>query len=307
MKKIKVFIDGSEGTTGLRITERLSQRGDIELIPIAPELRKDSDAIKECISASDFTFLCLPDDAAREAVALAEGTGARIIDASTAHRTQPGWVYGFPELGYREQIRHASRVAVPGCHASGFLSVVKPLTQCGVIPKSTPVSCFSLTGYSGGGKKMIAQYEADGRDPLLSTPRIYGLSQTHKHLREMKYIASLDTEPVFFPVVDDYYSGMAVSVGFHVTETGMGREKLEEFYKDYYKEGLVHVADGSEVGLLPAGLKSGRDDMTIYVCGNDERVTVTSVFDNLGKGASGAAIQCLNLMCNADESYSLLT
>ncbi len=312
--KTKVYIDGSEGTTGLRIHERLAGREDIELLTIDPALRKDAAARAERINASDITFLCLPDAAAREAVALATGEHVRIIDASTAHRTAPGWAYGFPELSAqrRRAICEGKRVANPGCHATGFISIVHPLVQGGLLPPDAALSCFSLTGYSGGGKKMIAQYEDDARDAELDAPRPYGLTQRHKHLPEMQTVCGLTAAPIFTPIVADYYAGMLVGVPLHAGQLAPGTTlaRLRECLCDAYAGArLVRVAPGdaqtSGNGFLCGNALAGRDDLVLYVTGNEERMTVFSQFDNLGKGASGAAIQSMNLMIGCDETRGL--
>ena len=313
MKK-KVFIDGSEGTTGLRIFERFAERDDIELLKISSELRKDPDEIKKFINASDITFLCLPDAAAREAVAMVENENVRIIDTSTAHRTEAGWAYGYPELSaaHRENIKNGKRVAVPGCHATGFITLVYPLVAGGIMPSSYPVTSFSLTGYSGGGKKMIAAYESDNRNAELDSPREYALGQTHKHLKEMKKITGLDREPLFSPIVSDYYSGMVVSVPVYAdmlngTQTP---ESIHKYFEEYYAgEQFIKVMPfGKETdygGFLGGNGCSGWDGMEIYVTGNQERILLSARFDNLGKGASGAAIQCMNIMLGCDETKGL--
>lgn len=312
--KTKVFIDGSEGTTGLRIHERLDNRDDIELLTIAPELRKDPAERSRLINSSDITFLCLPDSAAREAVALVTNPNVCIIDASTAHRTEAGWAYGFPELSskHREAIRTGKRIANPGCHASGFISLVYPLIAGGILPADYPVASFSLTGYSGGGKKMIAQYEASDRDAELDAPREYGLSQQHKHLKEMRLITGLSRAPLFTPIVSDYYSGMVVNVPLYtdLLNTTQTPESLQTFFADYYaNEPFVKVmplgAESEMSGFLSGNHLSGYDGMQIYITGNENRIQLSSVFDNLGKGASGAAIQCFNIMTGCDETKGL--
>ena len=313
MKTI-VFIDGSEGTTGLRIHERLDNRDDIELLTIAPELRKDPAERSHLINSSDITFLCLPDSAAREAVALVTNPNVRIIDASTAHRTEAGWAYGFPELSakHRKAIRTGKRIANPGCHASGFISLVYPLIAGGILPADYPVASFSLTGYSGGVKKMIAQYEASDRDAELDAPREYGLSQQHKHLKEMRLITGLSRAPLFTPIVSDYYSGMVVNVPLYtdLLNTTQTPESLQAFFADYYaNEPFVKVmplgAESEMSGFLSGNHLSGYDGMQIYITGNENRIQLSSVFDNLGKGASGAAIQCFNIMTGCDETKGL--
>lgn len=312
--KTKVFIDGSEGTTGLRIHERLDNRDDIELLTIAPELRKDPAERSHLINSSDITFLCLPDSAAREAVALVTNPNVRIIDASTAHRTEAGWAYGFPELSakHRKAIRTGKRIANPGCHASGFISLVYPLIAGGILPADYPVASFSLTGYSGGGKKMIAQYEASDRDAELDAPREYGLSQQHKHLKEMRLITGLSRAPLFTPIVSDYYSGMVVNVPLYtdLLNTTQTPESLQAFFADYYaNEPFVKVmplgAESEMSGFLSGNHLSSYDGMQIYITGNENRIQLSSVFDNLGKGASGAAIQCFNIMTGCDETKGL--
>lgn len=310
--KAKIFIDGSEGTTGLRIHERFQNRDDIQLLTISSELRKDAAERARLINESDFTFLCLPDAAAREAVSMIDNDHVRIIDPSTAHRTEPGWAYGFPELSpeHRSAIVTGNRVAVPGCHASGFVSLVYPLVAHGVLSPDAPVSSFSLTGYSGGGKKMIADYEGENRSVELDAPREYALSQQHKHLKEMKAICGLNKAPLFSPIVADYYSGMLVSVPlFGEFLQGIDTpEQLHELLCDHYAgQKFVRVmpfgAEGS--GMLSGNRRSGWDSMEIFVSGNPERMVLSASFDNLGKGASGAAIQCLNLMMGCDEAKGL--
>ena len=312
--KPKVYIDGKDGTTGLQIYDRLAAREDIDLLLIDEDKRKDPAERKKLMAAADIVFLCLPDGAAVEAVALAEGTGARIIDASTAHRTAPGWVYGFPELkpGQREAIAKAKYVANPGCHATGFISIVAPLVQAGLLPADADLCCFSLTGYSGGGKKMIAQYEGTDRAEVLNSPGIYGLGQNHKHLPEMQTICGLKKPPVFSPIVDDYYKGMATTVPLHLNQL-TGVTTLHQVWRalaDHYAgERLVHVArsgTGDLGGKLYGGVKAGDNDLTLVVEGNDAQFTITALFDNLGKGASGAAVQNMNLMLGLEETTGLL-
>ncbi|HIR86422.1 MAG TPA: N-acetyl-gamma-glutamyl-phosphate reductase [Candidatus Limivicinus faecipullorum] len=302
----KVFIDGSAGTTGLRIHERLSARQDIQLISVPSELRKDPKAREEAINAADIAFFCLPDAAAIEAASLCHGSTA-LIDTSTAHRTDPAWDYGFPELkGRREKVAASKRVANPGCHASGFIALAEPLVRAGIIPAELKLSCFSLTGYSGGGKKMIAEYEDPLRNPLLSAPRQYALTQQHKHLKEMRLISALEEAPVFCPIVADYYSGMEVTVPLFRKDIKGSMEDIKEVYREYYSSGLVHFEeDDPEAGLLSGAALSGRDDMEIRVTGCDERILLISRFDNLGKGASGAAIQNMNIILGLDEKTGL--
>lgn len=312
--KTKVFIDGSEGTTGLRINERFQRRDDIELLHIDPELRKDPAERKKMIQASDITFLCLPDEAARESAALAEGEDVVIIDASTAHRTEEGWAYGFPELSdaHRDAIRNGKRIAVPGCYATGFISLVYPLITGGILPKDYPVSSFAISGYSGAGKRTIAAYESADRAEELSSGREYALAQQHKHLKEMQKITGLARTPLFSPIIDDYYSGMVVSVQLYADMlTGKHTpESLLHYYAQYYdKKRFIRVsAADDEVaasGFLAGNGLSGWDGLKIYVTGNEERIVVSSQFDNLGKGASGAAIQCMNLILGCDEAEGL--
>ena len=304
----KVFIDGSAGTTGLRIYDRLCGRKDVELIRLSEELRKDNNARKDAINSADIVFLCLPDAAAREAVSFVENPDTCIIDTSTAHRTAEGWTYGFPEIGNRKtEIAKSKRIANPGCHASGFISLVAPLVELGILKKDAALSCFSLTGYSGGGKKMIAQYEDSSRDKLLDAPRMYGLTQAHKHLPEMKVICDLDAEPVFCPVVAPYYSGMQVTVPVLKTMVDISIEDIENAYRQYYQGTVVKYNKSvDQEGFVSASLFSGRDDMAISVFGNDDRILLVSSFDNLGKGASGAAIQNMNLVLGADETEGLI-
>ncbi len=307
--KPKIYIDGKEGTTGLQIYDRLAARDDLELLLIDEEKRKDAGARKRLMDAADLVFLCLPDDAAREAAAMIDAQRTKVIDASTAHRTAEGWVYGFAELtGQRAKIRAAKRLANPGCHATGFLACAAPLTALGVLPADYPVTCYSLTGYSGGGKKMIAQYEGEKTGDLFS-PRTYGLDLNHKHLPEMRRYAGLDRAPVFCPVVDDYYKGMETVLMLHnPLLTGQpSAEDLWELLAGYYEgEKLVKVAPfGSNPAQLAANAFAGRDDLELTVCGGGERTIITARFDNLGKGASGAAVQNMNLMLGFDETAGL--
>lgn len=303
----KVFIDGSVGTTGLRIVERLTGRRDIELISLPEELRKDVEARREKLNEAEIVFLCLPDDAARESVSLIENDTTKVIDTSTAHRTADGWAYGFPELtGRREKIVASKRVANPGCHASGVIALVAPLVEKGIIAKDIVLSAVSLTGYSGGGKKMIAEYESEGRDKLLDAPRMYGLAQSHKHIPEILKICGLSKAPVFSPIVAPFYSGMEVIVSLAYEDFSASLEEIKKLYSEYYSNGLVHFNDSAdEAGFLSAGKYSGRDDMEISVFGNEDRITLVSRFDNLGKGASGAAIQNMNILLGVDEKTGL--
>ena len=303
----KVFIDGSAGTTGLRIHERLSTREDLEILQIPEELRKDPEARKNLMNQADVVFLCLPDQAAMEAAELPTNPDTVIIDTSTAHRTLDTWAYGFPELtGRRTQIAKAKRIANPGCHASGFIALVAPLVEKGLLPKDTQLSCFSLTGYSGGGKKMIAEYEGAERDALLDAPRMYGLSQNHKHLPEMAKICGLTQSPVFCPVVAPFYSGMEVTVPVVKSQLNGTLDDVKDCYKAYYGEGLVHFTEsGDESGFLSAGKYAEKDTMEVTVCGNEDRILLIARFDNLGKGASGAAIQNMNIVLGCPEDTGL--
>ena len=303
----KVFVDGSAGTTGLRIQDRLAKRSDIELVVLPEELRKDPRARHGALAAADIAFLCLPDEAARETVALAEDTDTVLIDTSTAHRTHPAWTYGFAELtGQREKITAARRIANPGCHAGGFISLIAPLTELGLLRHDARLCCYSLTGYSGGGKRMIADYEAPERGPLLDAPRTYGLTQNHKHLPEMAKYCGLYYDPIFCPVVADFYAGMEVVVPLFRSELSAGPEEIRAAYREYYKGPVVCFSEKTdEDGLLSAGAYAGRDDMEISVHGNSERILLVSRFDNLGKGASGAAIQNMNLVLGVEETTGL--
>ncbi len=304
----KVFIDGSAGTTGLRIYERLENRKDIELLKLSEENRKDKSARKDAINNADIAFLCLPDDAARESVSLCENEDTVIIDTSTAHRTAKGWVYGFPELspGRKAEIAASKRIAVPGCHASGFISLIYPLIENGIIEKSALLSCFSITGYSGGGKKMIAEYEGENRDILLSSPRQYSIGQTHKHLPEMSAVTGIENYPVFSPVVADFYSGMTVTVPIFDSMINGAAEDIKKIYKQKYTGPIVsYVENADENGFIAANKLSGKDSMEISVAGNDERILLISRYDNLGKGASGAAIECMNIVLGLPEIAGL--
>lgn len=309
--KTKVYIDGQSGTTGLQIYDRIGQREDLELLRIPEELRHDPDERKKYLNSADIVFLCLPDEGAREAVSFIENPNVRVIDASTAHRTNPDWTYGYPELSkaQREAIRTSKRVANPGCHATGFISTTAPLVAMGVIPKDYPMSCYSLTGYSGGGKKMIAEYEAEGRSELLDAPGIYGLNLHHKHLPEMQTVTGLAYPPVFMPVVDDYYKGMATTIMLQ-NRLLPGQPSAEEIcakLADYYRdEHFVSVVPfGENDSKLYANKLAGTNRLEIVVCGHEEQTTVTALFDNLGKGASGAAVQNMNIMLELPEETGL--
>ena len=312
--KTKVFIDGSEGTTGLRIHERFSERDDVELLTISPELRKDPEERKRLINSSDITFLCLPDAVAIESASLVENENVVVIDTSTAHRTEPGWAYGFPELSdeHRQNIKTGKRIAVPGCYASGFIGLAYPLVKGGIMPADYPVSVFAVSGYSGGGKKLIANYEEEGREAKYDSARMYGWGQTHKHLKEMKKITGLDREPIFCPMTTNYYSGMIVQLPLYSELLAEKKtpEEIRDYLADYYKgERFIKVmpfgADVEAGGVLYSDASSGWDGMEIFVTGNEERIVVASRFDNLGKGASGAAIQCMNIVLGCDEAKGL--
>lgn len=307
----KVFIDGKAGTTGLRIYERLEQFSGIELISLDDDKRKDIACRKEALNSADVAFLCLPDDAARGSVSLIENDNTVVIDTSTAHRTLDGWAYGFPELSvsHREKIKNSKRIAVPGCHASGFISLVYPLIEAGALDGSENLCCFSLTGYSGGGKKMITEYREEP-DVLLSAPRQYALTQNHKHLKEMVKISGLQNAPAFCPTVADFYSGMEVTVPIFKNDlkNGFDFEKIKEIYKNKYTGPIVTYADNfSENGFISAGFLSGKDSMVISVFGNEDRILLTSRYDNLGKGASGAAVECLNIVLENADTNGLIT
>jgi len=306
----KIFIDGSAGTTGLRIYERLAGRNELVLLSLPEKLRKDPSARRDAMNSADIVFLCLPDAAAIEAVELIENPATAIIDTSTAHRCSEGWVYGFPELhGQRELIRRSKRIANPGCHATGFISLVRPLTEMGLLDNDVLLSCFSLTGYSGGGKSMIADYEGEGKSELMESPGIYGLGQSHKHLPEMAAVCALEAYPLFSPIVDDYYSGMATTLPLHMSmlKGVKSLSELREAYMDYYSgEALISVGELSDKSArLYGNAMSGRDSLSVHISGNDERFTLTAIFDNLGKGASGAAIQNMNILLGADECTGL--
>ncbi|MBE6591702.1 MAG: N-acetyl-gamma-glutamyl-phosphate reductase [Ruminococcaceae bacterium] len=301
----KVFIDGSAGTTGLKIRQRLLERKDITLMILPEDLRKDPQARKTAINESDITFLCLPDDAAIEAVSFCENPDTVIIDTSTAHRTNPDWVYGFEEVVGRDKLAASKRIANPGCHASGFIALIKPLRDAGIISENAHLCCFSLTGYSGGGKKMIAQYEADNRDPLFNAPRQYALTQSHKHLKEMSALCRVPA-PAFCPIVGDFYSGMEVSIPLFCDDIKLSADDIRSIYREKYNSAIVHFDDApSEEGFLSAAAFSERDDMQISVWGNDERILLVARYDNLGKGASGSAVQNMNAVLGLDSATGL--
>ncbi len=305
----KVFIDGSAGTTGLRIAQRLSERNDIELMPVDESRRREPEYRRACIAESDITFLCLPDDAARESVSLAEGTDTKIIDASTAHRTNPEWNYGFPELSsaHRAALAKSTRTAVPGCHASGAISLIYPLVFSGILPSDYPLAIHSLTGYSGGGKPMIAEYEAEDRPRELGSPREYGLTQKHKHLPEINAVCGLSRTPLFCPIVADYYSGMLVTIPLFadILKKSVTPDSLRELFCEHYRDAKLITVSDSDEKFSASNTMSGLDSMRISIHGNDERLLLSASFDNLGKGASGAAIQCMNIMLGLPETTGL--
>ena len=305
----RIFIDGKAGTTGLRIEERLSGRADIELITLPEAYRKDEKARREALGSADVAFLCLPDAAAKEAVAMVDNPHTVIIDTSTAHRTDPAFSYGFPELSpsFEEKIKNSKRIAVPGCHASGFIALVYPLIANGILSASARLTCHSVTGYSGGGKKMIGEYESDDRDPLLGAPRQYGLTQEHKHLKEMKAVTGLSNAPIFCPIVSDFYSGMVVTVPLFKEDVGGATPAaLASVYRECYRGPIVNYReDMSEGGFLSGVGLSGKDGMDISVFGNDDRILLVARYDNLGKGASGAAVENLNIVLGLEKTLGL--
>ncbi len=304
----KVFIDGSAGTTGLRIAERLANRKDIELIKLTEENRKDTNARKEAINSADIVFLCLPDAASIEAVSLCENPNTVIIDTSTAHRTNQEWAYGFPELSeeLESKIKVSKRIANPGCHASGFIALIYPLIECGILDKNALLSCVSLTGYSGGGKKMIVDYEDDNRDVLLDAPRQYGLTQSHKHIPEMTAITGIENPPAFMPIVGDFYSGMEVTIPIFKNMIKGNTEDIKNIYKNKYNGPVVKfVEDFAENGFVSSNKLSYKDSMEISVSGNEDRILLIARYDNLGKGASGAAVECMNIVLGTNITTGL--
>lgn len=317
MKTTKVYIDGQAGTTGLKLYDRIKDRPDVELLLIDPEKRKDNDERARLINASDITFLCLPDAASREAVSFITNPNVRVIDASTAHRTNPDWAYGFPELSaaHREKILTSKRVAVPGCYASGFASLVYPMVQSGMMPADYPITCHAVSGYSGAGKAAIAQYESAERPAALGSPRQYALTQGHKHLPEMQAVSGLTETPMFNPMVCDYFAGMVVSVPLHrrLLNGSPSLEEVHAMFKAHYAgQQFVQVRalqgeDVLEGGFLPANTLAGTNLLEVFVCGNDKQILLAARLDNLGKGASGAALQCFNLMTGAPEDTGLNT
>lgn len=306
-----VFIDGSAGTTGLRIFERLGNRHDIALLTLPESERKDPARRKEMLNRADIAFLCLPDDAAREAVSMIENPNTVVIDTSTAHRTNPDWAYALPELSpaFEEAVKHSKRIAVPGCHASGFIALIQPLVSAGFLSADTPLCCHSITGYSGGGKKMIAQYQDKARSEQLGAPRQYALGQSHKHLPEMQAVCGLSHAPIFSPIVADFYSGMAVTVPLFAEQLqhGITVQEVIALYRKLYTGPIVTYCDtADEDGMLAAAACSGKDNMEITVFGNEQRLLLTARYDNLGKGASGAAIEALNLLLDTDPTTGLI-
>ncbi len=304
----KVFIDGKAGTTGLRIYDRLAGREDITLLTLPEDLRKDPVAKKKIIDECDILFMCLPDAAAVETLAMVENPNTVVIDTSTAHRVSPDFTYGFPELdpAIEKALPTAKRIAVPGCHASGFIALVAPLVKNGYISPDTPLTCHSVTGYSGGGKSMIAQYETP--DELLLAPRQYGLTQTHKHLPEMQKMTGLTNAPIFCPIVSNFYSGMEVTVPLFGTDLLKGSiREIKELYRQTYHSFIVYYDEFTEEdGFLSAAALSGTDQMEITVEGNEQRMLLIARYDNLGKGASGAAVECLNYVLGAHPTTNLV-
>ncbi|MBQ8322234.1 MAG: N-acetyl-gamma-glutamyl-phosphate reductase [Clostridia bacterium] len=309
MKK-KIFIDGKAGTTGLRIEERLAGRDDVEIISLPDELRKDPVAKKKILNEADIVFLCLPDAAAVESVSMIENENTVVIDASTAHRTNPEWAYGLPELDaeFLKKIEGSKRIAVPGCHASGFIALVYPLVKAGILPKSTLLTVHSITGYSGGGKAMIADYSLEDRSPLLDAPRQYGIKQAHKHLPEMVKITGIDNAPIFSPIVSDFYSGMEVTVPVFKSQLAWGGiEDIKKIYRELYTTPILKYAESAdESGFLSAAALADKDSMRIEVHGSEDRILLVARYDNLGKGASGAAVECLNIKLGCDRAKTLV-
>lgn len=309
--KYQIFIDGAEGTTGLKIHKYFKNRKDIEILKLQGGERKEMKHRLEMIRSAHVSFLCLPDEAARE-IAIRAPKEAKLIDTSTAHRTEEGWVYGLPELegDRREKIQNSNRVAVPGCHATGMILLCRPLIEAKIIGRNCPLWGVSLTGYSGGGKKMIAAYESDSRSPSLGSPGLYGLTQNHKHLREITAIAGLEVPPVFHPIIGDYYCGMAVTISLHsgILNKQVSKGNVAEIFRSrFQREALIQVTEPSEdQSILYGNEMAGRNDVKICVTGNDERISLTALYDNLGKGASGAAVQNMNIMLGIEETFGLI-
>ncbi len=315
--KYNVFIDGGEGTTGMKIRARFTGRDDVNLLTLPEETRKDPASRKEMLNKADYVFLCLPDQAAREAVAMVENPEVKIIDASTAHRVLDDWAYGLPELSeaHRTKIKNSKRVAVPGCYASGFISLVYPLVSEEIITKDHPITCFGISGYSGGGKQIVANYQKDDKENALLSPRIYALPLGHKHLPEMQKITGLNHPPVFSPVIDNYYAGMLVSVQLstRTLQKKLSAQAMHKAFTDHYAgqtmiKTMPFLGEGVlSDGFLPANTLENQDIMEIFVCGNEEQILLTARLDNLGKGASGAAVQCMNIMMGIDQTTGLNT
>ena len=307
----KVFIDGAHGTTGLRINEYLARRPDIQVLEIDPEKCKDTEERVNMIKRADVSILCLPDQASKE-IAAAAPADSVIIDTSTAHRTDPDWVYGMPELtaGQRDKIRSSTRIANPGCHASGFILLVRPLIEAGLLAEDALLTCFCMTGYSGGGKKMIAAYESSERSAALDSPGQYALGQSHKHLPEMVAMTGLQSAPCFSPVVADFYSGMVMTVPVHAAmlKIRAGIDDVKKtLHQRYDKEALIKVNDDApDAGTIYSNPMSGSNGMEIYVTGNEERILLAASYDNLGKGASGAAVQNMNIVLGVEETAGLI-
>lgn len=313
MGKPVVYIDGKEGTTGLQIYDRLANREDIQLLLIDEDKRKDAAERKKLMNEADLVFLCLPDAAAVEAVELVENPATRIIDASTAHRTAPGWVYGFPELGAeaRKAIRTAKRVGNPGCYATGFISLIAPLVRRGLLPPDAPLTCHAVSGYTGGGKKAIAQYEAAEREPELVSPRHYAVTLEHKHIAEMMKISGLTRKPIFMPMICDFPQGMVVTVPLYLDMLAGSQspDTLRAAYRDFYAGArfvTVRPDDAPACGFIGSNNLAGTNDLQIFVCGNEEQVMLAARLDNLGKGASGAAVQNMNIMLGLPEEAGLI-
>lgn len=303
----KVFIDGSAGTTGLRIVDRLSMRDDVELIVLGEDKRKDAQERKNALNTCDVAILCLPDAAAQEAIGMIDNPDVVVIDTSTAHRTAEGWTYGFAELTGIDAIANSNRIANPGCHASGFIALVKPLVDAGILDKSIALTCWSVTGYSGGGKKMIEQYESGDNSTLMSSPAQYALSQSHKHLKEMKSVTRIEFSPSFYPIVAPFYSGMEVCVPLFAKDIKARVNEIKQVYRKTYSQGLVSFCDDmSDGGFIYANKLSGADNMLVSVAGNEERVSLIALYDNLGKGASGSAIENLNIVLGQDITKGLI-
>lgn len=305
---MKVFIDGKEGTTGLRIFERLEGRSDLELLTLPEDKRKDEAARKVAINSCDIVILCLPDGPAKEAISLVENENVAIIDASTAHRTAEGWTYGFSQISKSQEdaIKSSKRIANPGCHASGFIALVSPLIEAGVLARNANLSCTSITGYSGGGKSMIADYQSENKDEDLFAPRIYANTQSHKHLAEMVHVCGLQNPPIFQPIVSDFYSGMLVSVPIFAKDISCSVQELKEIYKAKYNGDIVKYSEELECeSFISASSHSGCDGMEIAVRGNEERIVLTARYDNLGKGASGSCVESVNMLLGKNNNIGL--